>query len=88
MTTPEQIEAIIKALENPAYMWRTIIGVATEAKLPREVVVAVIDDSPEWLVQASVPSRTGQSLFTTRQHFREHASTADKLIGALKNRLR
>lgn len=79
--------AVLKALENPKYKWRTIDGISAEAKLDPSLVRRVISEAPDQIVRSSVPSESGQALFATREHIRKVSSVGAKLLGAIKNRL-
>jgi hypothetical protein len=83
---PDHKIKIFNALERPDYDWRTLNGICSETGLPAEEVIEVIKTSPE-VVESTRPSTTGESLFTTRAHFRSTAPATDRLIGAFKNRL-
>ena len=82
-----QVQLVIKALENPEYRWRTVQGVANETGLPTQTVEAVIRKNHETVVKSSIPSNKGEALYTTRSHFLKRASLGEKLLGAIKNRL-
>ena len=92
----EQINGIVRALEKPNYKWRTLRGVAKEVGVPEVKVYQVLKDGGVKeirnhrvrVVQSSVPSKTGEVLFSTDRHFRKMASPGEKLIGAIRNRLR
>ncbi len=80
-------DTITKALENPKYKWRTVSGVTKESGLPADVVVTVLTTNTETFVRSSTPAKTGEPLFTTRKHYLQTATSAEKFLGALKNRL-
>jgi len=77
---------IIAALENPKYKWRTIGGISRESGVAPDAVFDFLKGS-EIVVRSSVPSKTGDALFTTRARFRKSASVTNKLWGAFTNRL-
>jgi hypothetical protein len=85
--TEQERDAVIQAFENPAYKWRTVHGVARESGLSQEVVLEIISKNRDIIVQSSIPSVDGEDLYTTRDHYREFASSGQKLLGALKNRV-
>lgn len=80
-------DKIVQALETPKYRWRTIDGVVRDSGAPKDAVVAFITENKDLVLQSSVPSTSGEPLFTTRKHLLETASTSEKFLGALKNRL-
>ena len=79
--------AVFSALESPRYVWRTIPGVAIEQRLDPDLVAEVIAAHSDVIVMSTRASRDGQSLFTTRAHYRVRASVWEKLLGALKMRI-
>jgi len=79
--------AEVKALENPQYQWRTVPGVAKEVNLDPGKVLEVIANNRDKVVRSSVPSTSGEILYTTREHHRQHAPIFAKILGALKNRI-
>jgi hypothetical protein len=81
-------QKVLDALSDQNFKWRTVSGVAEQVGVREEDVLDVISRHPDEVVQASVPSRDGERLFTTRQHFRETGSTFGKMIGAFKSRVR
>jgi hypothetical protein len=85
--TEEHVRKVWKALENPKYRWRTIPGVAKEEGLPEEVVEEVLKRRRNEIVKSTLPSSSGEDLYTTRSHFIKEASFGEKLLGAFKNRL-
>lgn len=84
--SPEFLQAIRSALENPQFKWRTIPGVAKEAGVEPDLVRRALAAMSDSVVRSEVPSADGSDLFTTRDHFSEFASLSEKLLGAVKNR--
>jgi len=82
----EEVQAVLKALENEKYKWRTIDGISQETGLSAEQVLEVLSSSSDKIVKSSIPSPEGKSLFTTRKHFRKSANTFEKVMSAIKNR--
>jgi hypothetical protein len=85
--TTEEVEKVIKSLENPKFKWRTVKGVAEECAVPQETVRRVIDQESQRILRSSALSKDGQELFTTRAHFLKKASAWEKFTGALRNRI-
>lgn len=81
-------DIVLMALESPKYKWRTIKGVAKEAKLPEQVVLKAVYDLRKAgsVVRSSVVSDTGEELFTTRNHFKKAAPLSARFMAALRNR--
>lgn len=80
-------DKIVRAAENPKYRWRTVQGIATETGVSQEVVAHVLSTNTDTFIQAGAPSKSGESLFTTRKRYLETATPSEKFLGALKNRL-
>jgi len=76
----EEWNRILNALSNERYQWRTLDGIATEAELPVERVIALLDQHSRDIVRSSVPSATGRSLYTTRSKYNLIASPIAKFL--------
>ena len=83
---PQQRDKVIAALESPKFKWRTIKGVAGETGLDSSIVQAIISDHEDIIIRSTIPSESGESLYTTREHFRKSATIFEKIVGSLKNR--
>lgn len=81
-------EVVIKALESPKYRWRTVKGIAKEARLSENVVLTTVNNLRKTgnVVRSRVTSDTGEELFTTRKRFKESAPFSARLLAALRNR--
>jgi predicted transcriptional regulator len=79
---------VLNALESTKYKWRTIDGVAKEANIPKGAVLDAIKElsTRGLIVRSTVPSVSGDSLFTTRKHYTKTASISDRFLAALRNR--
>lgn len=82
----DQIKAVLKALGNEKFNWRTIDGVSQETGLSAEQIIAALNAASDKIVKSSSRSPDGKALFATREHFRKNAGTFEKLLGAIKNR--
>lgn len=82
----EPTESVVLALENPRYKWRTIEGLARDSGADLVTVQRVLKGLGETVVKSSIPSVTGQELFTTRRHLREGQSFLSRLGAILRNR--
>lgn len=78
---------IKQALENPKYTFRTIGGVAQEAKVSVEMVESAIVQHPNELVVLYRKGKNGEKLITTREHYKKKATVTEKIKGALLNRV-
>ncbi|MCE5322248.1 hypothetical protein LLG46_02910 [bacterium] len=79
--------AVLTALENPRYLWRTTEGIAREIDATTKEVSEQLSELKDMLVQPSRLSIDGKMLYTTRAHFRRKAPFLTKLVGALTNRV-
>ena len=82
----KDIDAVLNALSNSNFKWRTIGGVAQETGLQTDVVRHAIAEAADKIVRSALPSADGKDLFTTRERFQSVASFSEKLLGAIKNR--
>lgn len=81
-------QAVLAALSNPKFRWRTIGGVAAETSLRRNTVPDVIArEICKTVVVAPAPSTEGATPFATREPVRKTAFVAKKPIGTFENRL-
>ena len=75
------------ALEDNRYKYRTLKGVARSAGVSVEQVSKELDRHPEEIVIISRKNQLGESLYTTRRHYRKKASVSEKMMGAFINRV-
>lgn len=83
MTGKIESTQVLRALENPKYVWRTVDGLAREVGLPKGRVTDVLSHIPS-NVLVTTPSRKGQ-LFSTRRHYSQRQSTWSKILSALSD---
>jgi hypothetical protein len=67
----ERTAAVLRALANEKYKWRTIEGVSKETGIPEAEVHQIIGSHPNLIIQSSIPDRQGRPLYTTREHYRQ-----------------
>jgi ribosomal protein S25 len=77
---------VLAALENPKYKWRTVGGIAKEAGVDGDTARRVITELGGQVVRSSIPSITGEELYTTRRHYRESERFFVRLGAILRNR--
>lgn len=77
---------VIQALDNPRWDWRTISGIAQDTGLSERDIKRVIARNRNKILKSDVPSRDGEDLYTTVDHWEEIASAGDKIRGAFRNR--
>lgn len=85
-----EAQRILGALNNQAYVARTIPGIAREAGMQVSGVIRAIKQDPQLRTVVKVyPRRTssGQVLVTTRDKFSKKASLKDKFIDLFATRL-
>lgn len=87
MPGTDPAHAVIAALEDPRFLWRTLDGLARQTGLAREEVLAVLERRPDRVLRARATTADGAALYTTREHYLRHASAGQKLAAALRNRL-
>lgn len=67
-----------QALEDPAWDWRTVPGVAKSTGLPPERIEDVLSSSNA-VIRSTIPDERGRALFTTRDHYKKRRSFFDIL---------
>ena len=65
VVTAEQLDKVRAAFANPKYTWRTIKGVVLETGLAQEIVREAIRSLGDGVIPSSIPSESGEELFTT-----------------------
>lgn len=87
----EKGQVVLRALENPKYNWRTIKGIAAETGLDEALVTQIVRGLSMvsgQIVQSSVPDSEGRPLFTTRKHYYESSSLANRLLSVFSDRIK
>ncbi len=87
MKKDELLKLVIEALADDRFKWRTVLGIARQLDVDKEEVLSVIYDNPDVIVQSSIPSKKGERLFATRDHYRRKSSGFDRFMGGLKGRI-
>ena len=64
VATQEQLDKVRAAFANTKYTWRTIKGVALETGLLQEAVREAIRSLGVEMIPSSIPSESGEELFT------------------------
>ena len=81
-------DKIKKSLEDKRYKWRTTRGVVKETGLPIEEVEKAFRWHSDHVIKSSIPSDTGEALFTTREHYRRLQSPYTKIISSVSTTVR
>ena len=83
---PHSTRAVMEALEDPRYRWRTVGGIARQTGLTSREVLAVLEASRDRVLRARAVAPDGAPLFTTREHYQRRAGLGPRLLAALRNR--
>lgn len=83
----EKYELVKKAAENPKYKFRTWEGLVKETHLSTSDLDKVVSSHPKEFVILHRHGDSGQKLITTRKHYNETATTKEKFLGAVLNRV-
>lgn len=69
--------AVLKALEDPRWDWRTVDGVAQETGLSEDEVLEIIESSPDEVLRSRTPDNRGRALYTSRRHYAKRRGFLD-----------
>jgi hypothetical protein len=85
----DSAQRVFAALENPKYHWRTLTGIAAETGIDAGEIAKVLYSPAlaDQIIRATVPTRDGQPLFTTRRHYYRNQSFLNRLFTALSDRV-
>lgn len=83
----DEWEKIKKALENPNFKWRTLEGVAKETGYGFTTVVSSLSTHSDQVVKSTIPSTTGQELYTTRDHYLQKSTLWERFESAITNKV-
>ncbi|EGQ8010172.1 hypothetical protein M2G63_16400 [Vibrio vulnificus] len=81
--TEERIE---RAFNNKDYEWRTVRGVAKEAKVSFGDVQEYISNHGDKVVKSSARNSDGEPLYASRKTRRERGSISSRFLSAVRNR--
>jgi hypothetical protein len=77
--------AIVKALEDQRYDWRTLEGLVRSAGVKEEQILQVLNSMPDQVVRATTTD--GRTVFTTRKHYEETHGFGDRLLSVLTDKV-
>jgi hypothetical protein len=77
--------AILHALEDERYDWRTVGGLASALKVGEREVFSVLNSMPDQIVRTT--HSDGRNLFTTRSHYQKTHGFQSRLLSALADRV-
>ena len=83
----ETRQAVLNALEDDRYVWRTIDGIAKDTGLDPDTIWTVLDDPATELLISSYPDERGRGLYTTRKHYKAKRSFGWRLLGAIADKV-
>src|SRR3989442_8665105 len=66
----DEKQLIVSALENPAYDWRTLDGIAKETGLAPEKIIDILSSLGADVIRRADPDDSNRFLYTTRRHYR------------------
>lgn len=82
----DELDRVIRALDDKKYKWRTISGVSKATGISTERVKELISENSGLIIQSSALSPAGEPLFTTRSKHNKEASAWARIGSALRNR--
>jgi hypothetical protein len=77
--------AVLKALEDERYDWRTISGLARALDVTDNEIVRTLGSVSDQIVRTTADD--GRILFTTRDHYEKTHGFGDKLLSALADKV-
>jgi len=80
--------AVVKALSNPDYDWRTVDGIASETGLAKEKVQLILDYTANEIVRSAHPDSQGRVLYTTRDRYYGKLGLGQRVLSVLTDRIR
>lgn len=83
----DEWENIRQALENPNFKWRTLEGVAKETGYDFTTLVSSLSTHDNLVVKSTIPSTTGQELYTTRHHYLKKSTLWERFESAITNKV-
>lgn len=77
--------AVVRALEDNRYDWRTTAGVARQVGVTEPEVVSILQSMPDDILRAK--TEDGRVVFTTRKHYEKTHGLGDKILSALADKV-
>jgi hypothetical protein len=77
--------AILQALEDERYDWRTLKGIVESTGTNEPEVISVLSSLSDKIVRSQ--DADGRSLFTTREHYQRTHGLGDRILSALADRI-
>jgi hypothetical protein len=84
---PNLRAAVVRALEDSRYEWRTVDGLAEETGLSAANLQEILKDLNGEIIRSSTPDESGRALYTTRKHYRETQGLGTRILSALSDKV-
>ncbi len=87
--SPEAVHAILEALEDSRYEWRTVDGLSKSTGLSHEAIENVLYGGAldDLVVQSASLDRRGRALYTTRKRYNARSTVWSRMRDALTGRI-
>lgn len=63
-------QAVLNALEDPRWDWRTVEGLSEETGLPEDEVRRILESDPDEIIRSRTPDKGGRTLYTSRSIYK------------------
>lgn len=71
----DEIQAVVSAIEDSKWTWRTVEAIARITDLPDARVREILNDNPEIFFRSPFGHRdTGEPIYTTRDRYKEETN--------------
>jgi hypothetical protein len=84
-STLELKAAVVKALEDSRYDWRTLEGLVRSVGRRDAEILQILNSMPDQIVRATTAD--GRTVFTTRNHYEQTHGFGDRLLSALADKV-
>ena len=84
--SPDELELLEEAFQNPEYTWRTVRGVSEETGIDPAAVQEFIVTHGHEIIKSSAMNQKGETLYAARDVYRSKGSPVRRLMSAFKNR--
>jgi hypothetical protein len=84
--SPDEMELLEEAFQNPEYTWRTIRGVSEETGIDPEKVQLMVHAHGDEFIKSSATNQLGEALYAARDVYRSKESPVRRILAAFKNR--
>jgi hypothetical protein len=82
-------DAVLAALANEKYQWRTIDGITRETGLSRQEVASILaSELADVVIRSAVKDRHGRTLYTTRIRYKKTRTLGSRILSALSDQVR